>query len=715
MTGNGHESGGPQTSPPAPAPSTEASPASVAMSRDSEEESTWAQKVTASKEIVWQWKHRTGFKDYDARASGRIEAAFQKGESHVRLKTGKFKKTPMEVFFVDMLQHDPITGNNREIRRIGPDSRWQRFKRLLNEWIAHIETGRPRRLEFAQYEKKRRALLDKVDEKDYKVTDYYKQSGCFARVAKAIWFQLLTMIFILLNTLWMGLDAQFNENPESMETDVWQVGEHVFCVVFTIEIIIRFGAFEKKRACLWDTWFVFDSTLVFFMILETWVFRFYLVAQGAKTFDTGGASVVVLRLLRLLRLTRLGRVVRLLRIFPDILYMLKGITLAVRSVLCTVGLLISLMFLFAIIFRQQAAVDEELNEMFPSVTESMWVLLLQGTLLDDVTDFVHALRLHSAFLTFLFLVYVFVGCWTILNMLVGIIVEVVGSVSKNEQEEAAVLYLKSTLLEILECHDKDDDRHIHRDEFEMLLNNPDMHAVLTKFNVSVGDLIALKDVLFEQKRTVFEEGSSSSDEEVDNTSPGTKMTKTVTGASAMGKRVSCATVKPTDVTKVSFSVFIEAVLRLRGQNYATVRDLTDLREYIRHRFDYLEFSKEQASCEVQPYHALRDAGSGSDGSPGSADASPVVPVEPPLRPQDVHEAVSSVAMLRAEMRELRAEISGLRRDLSFVKRPPCLLGSVHSHGGIPTPCSSTVGSSLPEVIVESPPHHKTPTSLNMTV
>ncbi|OLQ00123.1 hypothetical protein AK812_SmicGene17261 [Symbiodinium microadriaticum] len=107
---------------------------------------------------VWQWEHRTGFKNYDTRATARIEDAFQRGLSRVRLKAGKMDDTPMELFFHDMIQFDPKTGNTRKIRRVGRDSCWKKLRRKANELAWLIETGRTQRVVFAQYEKKRKEL-----------------------------------------------------------------------------------------------------------------------------------------------------------------------------------------------------------------------------------------------------------------------------------------------------------------------------------------------------------------------------------------------------------------------------------------------------------------------------------------------------------------------------------------------------------------------------
>eukprot|EP00435_Cladocopium_sp_Y103_P067745 s107_g30.t1 len=143
---------------------------------------------------------------------------------------------------------------------------------------------------------------------------------------------------------------------------------------------------------------------------------------------------------------------------------------------------------------------------------------------------------------------------------------------------AAVAYLKNTLLEILECHDKDNDRQIHRDEFELLMKNPEMHFVLTRFGVNVADLLNLKDVLFEDNT---EQDENDDEDEDENNSHGLNTAR---------RRL----------RKLSFQEFLEVVLRLRGGNSATVTDIVDLREYVRQRFDRMDLRVQHASVGGTP-------------------------------------------------------------------------------------------------------------------
>ncbi|CAK0875730.1 unnamed protein product, partial [Prorocentrum cordatum] len=65
-------------------------------------------KTADTNEVQWEWEHRTGWRPYDARAQVMIEKAYRDGVPKVRLKTGKGKDVPMEIFFRDCKQWDPI-------------------------------------------------------------------------------------------------------------------------------------------------------------------------------------------------------------------------------------------------------------------------------------------------------------------------------------------------------------------------------------------------------------------------------------------------------------------------------------------------------------------------------------------------------------------------------------------------------------------------------
>merc|ERR1712048_944375 len=92
----------------------------------------------------------------------------------------------------------------------------------------------------------------------------------------------------------------------------------------------------------------------------------------------GIGSLAILRVARLLRLSRMARMVRLLRCVPELLFMVKGMRAAMRSVFFTLCLLFVFLYVFGIAFTQIVGHREELADKFGTVPTSMHTLLIDG-------------------------------------------------------------------------------------------------------------------------------------------------------------------------------------------------------------------------------------------------------------------------------------------------------------------------------------------------
>merc|ERR1711870_66725 len=160
--------------------------------------------------------------------------------------------------------------------------------------------------------------------------------------------------------------------------------EHFFCVYFSFEWLARFMAFARKRDCLKDAWFVFDSALVSTMVLETWVLMVIMLAinsDGSGSLGNPG----FLRLFRLMRLSRMFRMVRLLRAMPELMVMIKAMTVAMRSMLFALCLLMGIVYVFAIAFTQVMENTDPGDKYFKTVGDAMQALLLIGILCEVVS------------------------------------------------------------------------------------------------------------------------------------------------------------------------------------------------------------------------------------------------------------------------------------------------------------------------------------------
>jgi hypothetical protein len=523
-------------------------------------------------EAQWQWQRYEEWKNYHPAANSRIELAYQKGQSHVRIRSGKNLDIPMELFFGDLVQYDPITGNARNIRRLGHESTFRRMWRKVLGAVEQMETGKVQHKSFLKYKKAMAKTL--IPKKNKPPRNAFCHRICHSGA-----FIVLQMTAIILNTLVIGLDTEFNDSDASQGIkEIFAVIDHMFCAFFTIEILIRFGGMEKCatwlkvfRKIVKDKWFSFDLFLVVPMIIETWgiAFVFWVARMEPKT---GGVSqLTTLRLLRLMRLSRIGRVARVLRFFPEIFMMMKSIWAAMRAVLCTFGMLLFLLYVFAIIFKARAE-GTEIEEMFSSIFASMWRLLLDGAFMDNVGDTMEAIWESEPLLAFMFLLFIFLSNLTVLNMLIGVICEVANEVSTSEKERAAAKALKNDLLEFLDCFDTNDDDQISLREFELLLGNPDVKLTLESHDVDVHVLESLKEAIFEDKEAKKEKAR--------------RLSKSPTAQSELLAQEGVAT----EWKSRTFDELIQIILRFRGGsgNFATVLDVMDLEKSMTQRFDNLE-------------------------------------------------------------------------------------------------------------------------------
>jgi len=582
--------------------------------------------------VVWQWEHRTGFRDYDDAATARIEKGYQRGDAYTRLKSGKKGGVPMEIFFGDMIQYDPVTGNTRKVRRLGPKGIQQRVKRWVAEVLRSMETGKPRRILFEQYEQSRKSTFqnggqgggrDDVFGLVQNQADKLKTAGPWQMIARSRAFFGMSMMLVVLSAVWMGVDAECNDSVSLLDAEwYFQFAEHTFCALFTIELAIRFLAYAKQRDCWQDGWFVFDGILVFSQIMEIWVLAF--LGQGRH--------LTFLRMARLMRLARLGRLMRMLRLFPEVLTLLKGIWRAMVPVFYILIMFAVLLFIFSVVFKTQSMDDEELSALFPTLSASMSLLFLRGALLDTPSAVFYTIWDASVPMAVLFVIFIFLSSFTVLNMLIGILCDVVFKVSKSEKDDASLLLLKTTMFGLLECYDKNNDKNIAIEEFDLLMSNPETSQILRRFDVDVAGLKALREVLFEyvptevvvpespvaaRARSASEGAASSSESSWESEifgkegpsplgrSGSLEMTREMSPSesSSVGERAERADWKSqssafsvtTSATKdgyerkrVSFSELLEVILRLRGGNKSTVTDIMDLREYVKQRCDNME-------------------------------------------------------------------------------------------------------------------------------
>lgn len=349
--------------------------------------------------------------------------------------------------------------------------------------------------------------LDSVRSEDEEIRERAKfNSSIFATIATHKIFEGATMLVIIINAAFIGIDADHTARGMKGD-DVYDIGpysegktplifpimENLFAFYFTLEVAIRFLAFKRKLNCFCDMWFVFDSLLVAFMIVETWILPIF-KASGPLS------QLSVLRLLRLLRM------VKFMRFVPELQIIAKGLVASVRAVASTALLQVLLLYVFGIFFTtfyHQGPADDKDDippsaQLFGSMGKSMRTLFIMGTILDDVTEGTNTIRSskHSTIMLIVFIIFILVSSFTILNMLIGILCEVVSATSEGEQAKTLDYTIRSAMSELFTKMDRNKDGEITKKEFLNMRRNKEIMDALTKLNIEGKHFRMYADVLF---------------------------------------------------------------------------------------------------------------------------------------------------------------------------------------------------------------------------
>jgi len=331
----------------------------------------------------------------------------------------------------------------------------------------------------------------KLDEDAYNVCNFYWDTGICQKIARSELFANITLAVIGANAIYIGIDADNNNEENLLKAEtVFFVCENLFCAFFSFEWMMRFCSFQRKRDSLKDKWFVFDSCLVTMMVIETWMLPF--LFSGGTGIPTGGA--------KMLRLLRLARMARVMRAFPDLMAMIKGVGVASRAVGSALLMLILLVYVFSIMMFTLLKDEKnvQIEERFNRLGLVMWTLLIDGAFMDGIGYISRAMIEEGQYMAIIvLLVFVLSSALTVMNMLIGVLCQVVSAVAATEKEDHAIRTVKSELLSMLKEMDEDNSGLISKDEMSAVLNNQSALGTLETLNVDIEVLMDQLEMKFE--------------------------------------------------------------------------------------------------------------------------------------------------------------------------------------------------------------------------
>jgi len=401
---------------------------------------------------------------------------------------------------------------------------------------------------FANADQMKEQVQKAILEPEYNVKNMYKDDGCWAAVARSPLFDISSIVAITLNALWLAVETDYNDEPLLVNADPpFIIVENFFCTCFCAELLIKFMAFSRKTDVLKDSWFVFDSVLVCFMAAETWLLSI-LVWVTAGSLTANSSSTSVLRVVRLFRMTRAARVARVLKAVPELMVIGHGIVIVARTVVVIFCVLFLVIYTFAIVFTQLAKGTDLEKNVHPNAKCSDMVTtmstLLLGGILPDFAPTTEDFAAEDFFFAAFFFMFILLAYVTIMNMLIGVLVEVVAVVASVEKETNQVAAVKRVLLKWTPDTDLDGDCRIGVDEFKNMLNNDGCAKDLNDVGVDAIALIDHADFVYRNK------------------------------------------------TELTFAELLAVVLGLRGRNDPKVQDLVQLRKFLHVEMLRIEMSLE---------------------------------------------------------------------------------------------------------------------------
>jgi voltage-gated sodium channel len=407
--------------------------------------------------------------------------------------------------------------------------------------------------EFANSDAIKQRVRDAKLKKDkYNVHNEYHTTGWMQRIARNQIFENVTLTVICMNVVWIAIDTDYNKEPyhdgdgifDPKTPAVWVVADFLFFGFFTAELIIRFLAFKRKVRCLQDAWFVFDTSLVILYAFDPFVLG--VLKRSGSSFDPPTSTV------RLLRLARLSRLVRMLRFLPELMIMIKGMVTAASTVSYTLGLLLVITYVFAIMLTQLTMPKYDDTEIhvsyihvtyFEGVAKSMYSLIIYATFLDNLADFCGAIKEESSLCLAVVTVFVGLANLTVMNMLIGVLCEVISAVAQEEKEQLITDKVQEKFQNIVKEIDKDNDGMLSWNEFIKIMDVPEAVAQLDSVGVDPEGMIDFAQDWFQ------EDGQP----------------------------------KP-----ISFPDFMNIVLDLRGTQVATLKDLMTMQKHVNGKFSALK-------------------------------------------------------------------------------------------------------------------------------
>lgn len=254
--------------------------------------------------------------------------------------------------------------------------------------------------------------------------------GLAGRIAESNWFRGFIIFVIVLNAITIGVST-YDVAPDLRAT--LRAAEVVFLSIFVAEMVIRLAAYRfNVFAFCRDPFRCFELAIVAVCFLPVVT-----------------SNVTLLRLVRILRITRL------IGIMPDARVLIDGMRRAGPPALSLGALITMMCFLWAAIgwmlFGHRTPAG--MRGYFDNIGEGM-LTLFELLTLEGWNQILHDLRTITPWAIVYVIVFLLVGTYVVVNLMVGIIVNSLDDAYKRRDMERDEADLRRTVAELHQLLDR---------------------------------------------------------------------------------------------------------------------------------------------------------------------------------------------------------------------------------------------------------------------
>jgi len=322
--------------------------------------------------------------------------------------------------------------------------------------------------------------------------------GLLARFVTGSSFDYITGLFIVLNAASIGAQTDY---MATHITDVlptaYRAIEIVFCVVFTLELLMRIAVYRIRFFCMPDwKWNMFDTIVVILQLVEEFlgIIMWMVSAEGAVQTDFSA-----MRILKVLRLIRIIRLVRILRLIGELRTIVVSIIGSLRSLFWTMLLLLLVIYLVAVYVTQLISDHRiELREEDPQSIAAMdGVENFCGSLGMTILTLYQAITGGLSWQVLTEPILKHIGPWTsivicmyigfslfaLMNIVTGVFVESALATAKSDKD----LFLLHFVKKLFQQADKDQSGSVTWEEFRGCLGSDEMKMYFEALDLDVGE------------------------------------------------------------------------------------------------------------------------------------------------------------------------------------------------------------------------------------